>query len=382
MTIFSADKIVTENKVKENHVLMVKDGKITRIISDTDIDNGEEKKDFKDKIIIPGFIDIHTHGGGGYRPEDGIEALINWSFFKADHGVTGFLPTTPTVSRSRMDQVGSFVKKAQKRKGGPKNILGWHLEGPFFTDSSKIGAQDSSYTRNSFTSEYQDLIKKYGDLIKYCSIDPRVQDEQKIISYCRDLDIKMGAGHTEISHQEFTEKKELYTAVIHTFNGMKGLHHRNPGLALTACMDDQLFAEIICDGLHVIFPMLKLFFRLKNLKKAILVTDAMVAAGQPRGKVTTWGKRKVKIDDQGRALLEDGTLAGSTLTMDRAYQNTVNKLNLSLVEASWAASLNPAVMLGIEDSKGSIAVGKDADFLVVDENLQIQATYLQGEKIS
>ena len=351
--------------------------------------------DFGDKIIVPGFIDIHTHGGGGYSFGSGqLSDLLSWASFKASHGVTGFLPTTSAVAVSELLRASELIREGMEacensQQHGAK-ILGWHLEGPFFRESRKLGAQNRKYVVEKLSGDYKEILNSSKKDIAYLTLDPLIEDADEILEFCRENEIVIAAGHSVITHQEFQAViEEGYSSVVHTFNGMRGLHHRKPGLAFTACRDEHIFAEIICDGHHVSLPMLKMFFTLKETEKIILITDAMKMAGNITSKaadfgnneVTDFGYQDIYIDDKGRALLADGTLAGSTLTMDRALQIAVEKAGLSLERAIRAISLNPAKLLGIADRKGSIASGKDADFVVLNNNLQIESVYCQGKEV-
>ncbi|MFW5984776.1 MAG: N-acetylglucosamine-6-phosphate deacetylase [Halanaerobiaceae bacterium] len=386
MKIYRAEKIIAEEEVINDGFLVVEKGKIKEICTELAPELEDfPVTDFGDMIISPGFIDIHCHGGMNYGLGEGDskQGLINWSKFKAENGVTGFLPTTASLALKAYKKVFSQIKEVLSSPAEAPNILGLHLEGPFFTPGQKIGAQDPRNIKEEFPEEYSQLFAQYEELIHYLSFDPQHKDASRILNFGKKHDLVLGAGHTEIMHQEFAQKKAHgYSVIVHTFNGMKGLHHRNPGLAYSACMDDELYAEIICDGLHISLPMLKLFFELKDPQKAVLITDAMRAAGLKPENTSSFGDRKIKIDREGRALLEDGTLAGSTLTMDRAVARVTKKVGLSLKQAVEAASLNPARLLGIEQTKGSLKAGKDADFIVFDQDISVQETYLQGKKIT
>ena len=395
MKIYTADRVLTEQGMKRNIFLGVAGGQFQFVASDQSY---EQVTDFGNRLIVPGFIDVHTHGGGGYDLAAGSSAeLLAWASFKAEHGVTGFLPTTSSCSLTSLQRAGQAITAGVRDDSQrAANILGWHLEGPFFDDGEKLGAQNREHIVQEFTADYRRLVGKFSDVIRYLTLDPLVEDADKIVAFCREKDIVVAAGHTTICSQEFSScKDEGYSAVVHTFNGMKGLDHRQPGLAYSACMGPDLYAEIICDGFHVSPEMLKLFFSLKQRGKEIIITDAIKLAGDfscsnkgsapdsEQVKTTTeFAGQKVRVDKQGRVLLEGGTLAGSTLTMDRALQIAVNEVGLTVERAVKAASLNPARLLGIADVKGSIARGKDADFVVLDDDFQIAAVYCRGQKIS
>ena len=385
MQIYQADQIITENKVLKNAYLFVEAGKIKKIEEEISEDEKAKLKNnityFSGSKIIPGLIDIHTHGGLGYMAGiGGYKGLKKWSQFKIKHGVTNFLPTIGTTAFDGMKKTAADVRPLMKDQ--TSNIMGLHLEGPFFTEGKKKGAQTPEYLLASFPAKYRDYIEANSDIINYISIDPAQKIAEEITSFCNDLDIKIAAGHSEILYRDFTKiKNQGYRSIIHSFNGMVGLHHRNPGLAYAACMDQELYAEIICDGIHVSYSMLELFFKLKDFSKIILITDSVLAAGLKAGSYKKHNNIILKVTEDGRVYNNNGNLAGSTLTMDQALKNTVTNLEIPLIKAVQMAALNPAKLLGVSDQKGSLKVGKDADFVILNNDLDVKATYIKGEKV-
>ncbi len=379
MKAFYADKIITEKSIEKEAYLLINEGKITGIKKN--IDGNIPVSNYANHIIAPGYIDLHTHGALGYEPGYGDKkGLKKWASYKLKHGVTGFLPTTASIPLKNIKKAATQIKELAAQE--KTNILGLHLEGPFYSRGKKIGVQNPKHVRSKFTDDFKELIEANSDIIRYISIDPLITDSEKIVAFCNKLNIKVAAGHSEISYLDFEKIKKGYSSITHTFNGMKGIHHRNPGLAYSACMDDNLYAEIICDGIHVINPVLKMFFRLKDHRKAVLITDTLSAAGMPSGSSYSIGDIQVKITDEGKAITNDGTLAGSTLTLEKAVVNVVHNLDISLANAIHMASLNPARLLGIDDHKGSLAKGKDADFIVLDNNLKVKETFIEGISVS
>jgi N-acetylglucosamine-6-phosphate deacetylase len=378
MTSYYAQKIISKKGIIDEAYLIVDDGKIT----------GIEKKPtkkgdivtFRDSIMAPGFIDIHTHGALGYKLGSGsTDGLLSWSQFELKKGVIGFLPSISCVS---FEQLGKAVQDIQQVMEKPfSNILGMHMEGPFFKKGKKIGAQNPEYVIGNFPQKYKDFIEENSDIIRYIAIDPQHDCAEEIVAYCIKKGIRVSAAHTEILYKDFLSKKNGYSCITHTFNGMVGLHHREPGLAYAGCMDKDLYAEIICDGFHVTYPMLALFFKLKGFEKAVLITDAILATGMPPGPFYSQSNIKITVDEEGKVFKANGGLAGSTLTMDRAVWNIVNNLNIPLEKAVQMASLIPAKLLGIADKKGSLAEGKDADFIVLNTELKVIATYIKGKNV-
>ncbi|MFW6270894.1 MAG: N-acetylglucosamine-6-phosphate deacetylase, partial [Bacillota bacterium] len=294
MKAYYADKIVTENGIQEKKYLLVEKGKIVDIKDD--VEKNIDIDYFKDCIIAPGYIDIHTHGALGYEPGYGEEkGLQDWSQFKMEQGVTGFLPSTASIPLEKLKKAVRHIEIVSENSE-VTNILGMQMEGPFFSRGEKIGAQNPDYVLDEFPEDFREFMQENNDIIKYLALDPLISDAEEVVSFCVENDIKVSAAHSEILYEDFIEKKEDgYSCLTHSFNGMVGLHHRNPGLAYPACMDQDLFSEIICDGFHVIYPMLKLFFKLKGYDKAILVTDSMVATGMAPGTSYSLGDIKVTV---------------------------------------------------------------------------------------
>lgn len=378
MISYQASKIISESGIINDAYLIVNDEKIIGIGKEP-AKNGEVVC-FSNSIISPGFIDVHTHGGVGYETGKGSFAeLSEWTRFEIKQGVTGFLPSTPSVPLDQLKKAAHDVKLAMKEPY--TNILGMHMEGPFFRKGKKIGAQNPEYIIEDLPEEYMEFIKNNSSIIAYLSLDPQHNYAETIVSNCNCWGIKVAAAHSEILYNDFLEKKASYSSIIHTFNGMIGLDHREPGLAYAACFDDDLYAEIICDGFHVDYLMLALFFKLKGYQKPVLITDAMLAAGMPPGSAYRLGNIEVTVNEDGKVVKEDGGLASSTLTLDKAVRNIVQYVGVPLDKAIQMASLNPAKLLGIDDKKGSIKEGKDADFIVLNSELEVMETYIKGENL-
>lgn len=378
MKAYFASNIITEKGLVKDAYLLENDGKIIGI--EEELDNSIPVVSYPGCYLSPGFIDIHTHGALGYETGYGeIKDLLRWSNFNLENGVTGFLPSTASIPLKRVKKVVEDIREVRKRDN--MNILGLQMEGPFYVRGPKIGAQNPLYIVEDFPEEYRDFISDNNDVIRYIAVDPCHSAAKEIVPFCKDLGIKVSAAHSGILYKDFLPKKSYgFSCITHTFNGMNGLHHRTPGLAYAACMDQDLYAEIICDGFHVAYPMLELFFKLKGYDKSILVTDSILATGMAPGSYQLGGI-EVTLNEEGKVYKADGGLAGSTLTMDKAVRNLVNNLDIAIEKVVKMASLNPAKLLGIDKSKGSLSDGKDADFIVLDDNLEVQATFIKGKNV-
>ena len=378
MKAYFGSQIVAEQGLAPDSYLLEEEGRIVGITQT--LQAGVPVTAYQNGTIAPGLIDIHTHGALGY--ETGYcdkEQLRQWSRHNLAHGVTGFLPSTASIPVARIREAARAIQELAGES--LTNILGLHLEGPFFGTGPKIGAQNPAYVQKEFTAEFRDLLTEYRQVIKYLAVDPSLAAASEIAPFCARLGIPVAAAHSDIPYEEFLKRKSWgFTAITHTFNGMRGLDHRTPGLAYAGCMDPDLYAEIICDGYHVSFLMVKLFLKLKGYRKAILITDSIAAAGMPPGSYTL-GDIAIQVSAAGKVIKEDGALAGSILTLDQAVRNVVHYLKIPLSEAIYMASAAPAELLGIADRKGSLRPGKDADFIVFDRDLAVTATYIQGRNL-
>jgi N-acetylglucosamine-6-phosphate deacetylase len=379
MKAYFAKSIITETEPIPQAYLLVDQGKIAGVVKQLDRDIPVVS--YENFIIAPGFIDIHTHGALGYETGFGEQkSLLKWAEYQISHGITNFLPSTASIPLVRIKKAVQDIRELNAQQS--TNILGLHMEGPFFAPGPKIGAQNPRYLCKEFTAEFRDFIAESRDIIKYIAIDPAMETAEDIVSFCTSLEIKIAAAHSSILYAEFLKKKAWgFSAITHTFNGMGGLDHRHPGLAYSACMDQDIYAEIICDGHHVSFPMIQLLLQLKGYQHSILITDSLPAAGMPPGSSFTLGDVRLSVSPDGRVIKPDGGLAGSILTMDQGVRNLVQNLDIPLYQAVYMASTAPATMLGINQSKGSIGRNKDADFIVMDSNLKIMATFVKGQNV-
>ena len=342
----------------------------------------EEEKDFielDDKyIIVPGFIDEHFHGANGSdfmsnKPED----LSNIASSIIKDGVTSFLATTMTMEEeyicNALKNIGEY-----KNKENEAELLGIHLEGPFIS-TKYCGAQDPKFIVKAKIEQ----IKKYQELsnnkIKIITLAPE-ETSDDVIQYATKNNIIVSAGHTNATAKEIENAyNKGLSMTTHTFNAMRGLHHREIGTVGAALLNDNLACEVIVDLHHVSENAIKLLYKSKPSDKLILITDSMEARFLEAGNYQLGGQDV--IVENGTARLKDGTLAGSILHMNDAIRNLKNVCKLTLEEAIDKATINPAKNLKIENKKGSIALGKDADFVIIDKDLNVYATYVNGKEV-
>ena len=338
------------------------------IISD---DDDVEIIDAKGAYVSAGFIDLHIHGSGGADVMDATpEALKKLSLALPQTGTTSFLATTMTMSTRKIDNALQNIHKYAKYVKGAE-ILGIHLEGPFI-NASKHGAQDKTYVqRPNF-----DLIEKYVDDIKMITLAPEIDGGEAFIKYMQKNypHVILSIGH---SNADYAQSMESFTwgisHVTHLFNAMPLYHHRNPSI-IGAAFDSDVSCDIIADLIHTHPSTLRLAHALKG-DKLILITDAMRAGCMKCGRYDLGGK-SVEVSE-GKALLDDGTLAGSVLAMNKALHHMTTNTSMTLIEAINAVTKVPAQKLGVR--KGELKKGYDADIVIFDKDFSIIATIINAE---
>ncbi|WP_054751773.1 N-acetylglucosamine-6-phosphate deacetylase [Piscibacillus salipiscarius] len=366
-------QVYTEKGILNNHHVLIEDGVIKHISNE--LIEADESVDGEGHHLIPGFIDGHIHGAGGADVMDGtVDAIEEISRTIVKEGVTSFVPTTITSKHEDIERV--LKTAANDQYQGRAEILGLHIEGPF-VEKKKAGAQPKEY----IVKPDVELMKKWVALanhrIKTVTLAPELDDEGELIRYLVEQDVNVSAGHTDANSSEI--RKAVSRGVhqmTHLCNAMNGIHHRDVGAVGTAMLLDELKSELIADRIHVGDDMLQLIYKTIGPDRLILITDAMRAKGMPDGTYSLGGQ-DVTVEN-GKATLDDGTLAGSVLTMDQACRNMMKVAGASFEECIQMASVNPAKQLGVFDRKGSITIGKEADLVLVDSNFNVQKKLLQG----
>ena len=332
-------------------------------------------------IVLPGFIDQHIHGAGGSDGMDGsVEDIATIAKTVAKEGTTSFLVTTMTQSNANITKAMGAVKtyREQASEEGAR-VVGIHLEGPYINASHK-GAQPLEYVVASDKKEFEAYNQASGNAIRIVTLAPEVEGAEEFIRYLAQKGIVASIGH---SAAKFADVEKAVAAgaknVTHTYNAQSALHHREIGVVGSAMLFNELNCELIADGIHVSVPAMRLLVKNKALDKLTLITDAMRAKGIPDG-VSELGGQTVYVKN-GEARLEDGTLAGSVLRMNRAVENMVTKVGVPLTQAVDYATINPAKTLGIDKITGSIAVGKRADFTVINDKFDVLMTVRDGKII-
>ncbi len=332
-------------------------------------------------VVVPGFIDEHIHGAAGSDAMDGTTKDLNViARALASEGTTAFCATTMTQSPENIIQALHAVKKYREEdhQDGAE-ILGVHLEGPFISKDF-VGAQPMEYVAAPNVEVFKMYQEASGNSVKIVTLAPEVEGSTELIQYLKSQNIVASIGHTNAKYADVEQAvKAGATTLTHTYNAMKPLHHREIGTVGSGFLFDALACECICDGIHVSAPAIQLLHKNKPSDKMILITDAMRAKHMPDGVSELGGQ--VVIVKNGEARLENGTLAGSVLKMNYAVKNVMKFLHLPIDEVVKLASLNPAKNLGVDSYLGSIQVGKRADFVVLDEDLNVVQTVRAGRVI-
>lgn len=328
--------------------------------------------------VLPGFIDLHVHGGGGSDfMEADIQAYKRIAAFHARNGTTGMLPTTLTAPQKALTRVLETSVKYRQLKLPYAEIYGVHLEGPFISHKWP-GAQNPEYIATPNIEWLADWENKFPGTIRIVTLAPELPGALALIRWLRARGIVASCGHTDATYEQILLAADAgLIHAAHTFNAMRGFHHREPGAAGAVLTDNRISAEVIADGLHVHPAGVKLLAQAKLPDNLILITDAISAAGLGDGEYRLGGLDIAVISGAAR-LKAGGALAGSTLTMIDAFRNVIRYAGLTIPEASRLASGNPARQLGVYQETGSLQTGKNADLLLLDSQLNLLQVWKKG----
>ncbi len=326
-------------------------------------------------VAMPGFIDLHIHGAVGVDVMDADrDGLARMARFLAGHGVTAFLPSTMTATGPHTERALEAVRAVAGPVDGGATILGSYLEGPYL-NRARAGAQDPELIRPAHRAEATRLLDL--DIIRVLVIAPEVEDNRWLITEAVARGLTVSAGHTDATYEQALRAVEDGVRhVTHAFNAMRPLSHREPGMLGAALVVPELRCELIADNIHVHPAAMRLLVKAKGPGGVVLVSDAMPATGLPEGAYTLGGRPAFSVD--GAVRLADGTLAGSVLTLDRALHNLQAATGRPLAELWPAASRNAAQGIGVDDVKGTLEPGKDADLVLLDPALRVMVTVAEG----
>lgn len=373
-----AKQVFTEHGIKSDHYVLIAAGVIKEITETAQ--NGITVYDLGDHNLMPGFIDMHIHGREGCDVMDAkLSSIETISSSLAQHGVTGFLATTVTAKWQNSLAAFSVIGQAAKMNLHGAQVLGAYNEGLFFTDEHK-GAHNEKFFLRLSKERIDAIYEATQGALKVVAMAPEFEDSKEMITYLDSLGVKVMLGHTNANYQQTVDALDAGACGgVHIFNGMSGIHHRDPGCAGAVLMDRSALAEVIADGVHLHPTILQLIYRLKGPEKMVLISDCINAGGFSDGTYRL-GELDVFVKD-GVARTASGSLAGSTLTLEVAVDNLVKLAQVPLLEAVHMASLVPATFLGLNHELGSILVNKRACLTVLNNDHQVQATFIDGKPV-
>lgn len=342
----------------------------------------EADEDYGDLRIVPGFIDEHTHGYYGWDTNDATpDGLRYWVKNIVREGVTGILPTTITQSEEVLTAALKNVANVVREGYEGAEILGIHFEGPYLDQTYK-GAQPEQYCVPASVAQFERYQKASDNLIKIVTIATEHDKDYALTKYLVSQGIVVSQGHSGATFEEaMMGIANGAMSMTHVYNGMSAFKHREPGLVGAAYRFRDVYGEIITDGVHSHPASINLFYHAKGPDHAIMITDSLMAKGLPVGTQVLFGGNLIELFPDGSAhLVEAGNLAGSTLRVNKGLQIVVEKAGVDFQSAINSCTLNPAKLLGVDDRKGSIQAGKDADLVVLDNDYNVVMTYCKGEK--
>lgn len=379
---FVNGKIITNDGIIEGKRLWVQDGKILAITDE--VFENANVIDVQGAYISPGFIDIHTHGAGGHDFMDGtIEAIKEATLMHMRHGVTTLLPTTLSYGIEAIEKAIAQAREASKDDGLP-NILGVHLEGPYFS-KEQAGAQDPRYIIPIVKDEYEEIIKNSDGFIKRWSFAPELDNALEFCAYLIENGISPSIAHSNAEYKDVLKAYELGChTVTHLYSGMSTIVRKNAyrvlGVVESAYLLDDMVVEVIADGHHLPPELLQLIYKGKGVDNICLVTDSMRGGGMPEGESILGRKQDGMpciIENGVAKLMDRSAFAGSVATFDRLVRVFYKDVNVPLVDCIKMASTNPAKVIGESETKGKIQEGYDADIVVFDDDINIKMVFIK-----
>lgn len=340
----------------------------------------EVTKDYGDLRILPGFIDIHCHGAYGFDTNDANpEGLRKWAKGIVDEGVTSFLATTLTQSEEVLTNAVSNVAKVVEEGYEGAEILGIHFEGPYLNKAHK-GAQPEEYCVKPDVEQFKRYQKAAHGLIKYITMAVENDEDFTLTKYCSQNNVVVSIGHSNATYEQAVQAYgHGARSMTHVYNAMTPFTHRANGLVGGALRIRNMYGEIICDGNHSTLAALNNFFTSKGPDYSIMITDSLMCKGFPVGTKFDFGGQEVIIYPDGSAhLVESGNLAGSTLNVNKGLKILIEDALVPVNYAINACTSNPARCLHVDDRKGTIGVGYDADLVVLDRDYEVVQTYCKG----
>jgi N-acetylglucosamine-6-phosphate deacetylase len=373
-------KVVTPFRVIEKGAIVIKDKKIYELGKVEDVHIPEDSKiiDITGKLVSPGFVDLLVHGGMGHGFSDGTyeDFDIISDYFLSNGSTTMMASLYARPEKEFLDNIRNLADYIYSHP--ESNIKGLHMEGPYLNPVFK-GAMNEDYLWTPTVESWKKMWGASRGLIKLMTIAPELPGAIDVMRAAANDGVVLSVGHSMANYAELELAIDNGAAhVTHMFNAMKQLHHREPGVALGALLRDELKIELIADTYHVHPATMEFLLKVKKASGIILITDSIKPGGMHEGEEFDFADQKVHMDG-GKAMLENGTIAGSALTLNKAVKNMIEQAGAKLTEAIRMASLNGAKVLSCEDHKGILAAGKDADLAVLNEDYSVDMTILQGD---
>lgn len=338
-------------------------------------------EDYGEARIVPGFLDIHTHGAYGFDTNDAEpEGLRNWMKRIPEEGVTGILPTTVTQMPDVLCAAVANVAKVYEEGYEGAEILGIHFEGPYL-DMEFKGAQPPEAVAKASVEQFKQYQEAAKGLIRYITLAPEHDDCFALTHYCKETGVVVSMGHTSATYEQaLMGIANGATSMTHVYNAMTPYHHRKPGMVGAAMRVREIYGEVIGDGCHSDINALNNFFTAKGRDFGIMVSDSLRAKHCPPGGEYEIGGHAIEIGVDGLARLKGtDTIAGSTLNMNRGLQILVERALVPFDTALNACTINPARCIGVGDRKGRLSAGYDADIVVLADNYDVVQTYCRGK---
>ena len=359
-------------------MLNIRDGKIADIIP---YGSMPADVDYQDLRIVPGFLDIHCHGAYGFDTNDANEdGLRNWTKHIVDEGVTGFLPTTITQSEEVLTNAVANVAKVMEDGYEGAEILGIHFEGPYL-DMAYKGAQPEQYIVKPNVEQFKRYQEAAKGKIRYVTMATETDEDFALTHYLATHGVTVSIGHSAATYEQAVMAYAHGAhSMTHVYNGMTPFTHRANGLVGAAYRIRTMYGEVICDGNHSTVAALNNYFMSKGPDYCIMISDALMAKGSPAGTHYLFGGNEIEIYPDGSAhLVPSKTLAGSTLKLNEGLRILVEEALVPFHYAINSCTLNPARCIGVDDRKGCIGVGMDADLVVLEQDYQVHQTYCMGK---
>jgi N-acetylglucosamine-6-phosphate deacetylase len=382
-------KVITPDRILDGGTVVISGSKILDVVEGNPEMPGAIEIDAKGKYVSPGFIDLHVHGGGGHDFMDcTVEAFHEIAALHAKHGTTAMLPTTLTSDKASILLSLSTYNSANATNVRGAQFLGMHLEGPYFS-LNQCGAQDPRYIRNPRPAEYLEILEHAKSIARW-SAAPELEGCLEFGKRAHAKGVLLSIGHTDAIYEDVVKAHDCgFSLITHMYSCMSGVTRRGgfryAGVIESAFLMDEMYVEIIADGVHLPAPLLKLIYKVKGPDKIALVTDAMRAAGMPPGESILGSKQngmRVIVDHEVAWLPDGDSFAGSIATADRLIRTMITLAEVPLIDAVRMITETPASILGVGKHKGSLVKGKDADVVIFDDNINVSKVIINGNVVS